>query len=149
MESISKFKLHPQKEAGDINQSKLFFLDKPVCCEVAGSYLEAQYQCSLGFLLMTTEDVLYEEALHITLLSVDLKVLDTVELSHSYAPGLVRDLHIINRNTLDFTFFGNDCWRLTVFDSPKRWPAKQLIAGIADCWKRLLNKGYLGLQRLD
>ena len=149
MESISKFELLPRRRSDKPLSSNVVFAGKPVHCKLAGSCLDAQYQCTLGFLLMSNEDTPYEEGLHITLLSPSLDVLDTIEISHAYAPGSIRNLRIVGKNSLEFTFFGGDNWRLTILTSPQRWSFNQLKPGVAHRWKRLLWKGHLSLRRLD
>ena len=149
MEPIDDFELVPERTDDSALPSKLMFAGKPVPGAFAGTHLDAQYRCSLGFLLISNEDSPYEEALHITLLSPGLEVLDTLEMSHPYAPGLVRDLRIAGEDSLEFTFFGGDNWRLTVLASPRRWSLDQLTPGVAHRWRRLLRKGNLSLRRLD
>ena len=100
--------------------------------------MDAQFQFALGFLLISNESTSYEEALHFTLLSPNFTILDTLEMSHAYAPGSLHNLRITENDALEFTFFGGDNWRL-----------KQLQLGVARCWRRLLQKGYLSLTRLD
>ena len=125
------------------------FDGKLLRCGLAGLYLDAQYRCSLGFLLLSNEDTPYEESLHITLLSPDFDVLDTLEISYSYASGTVRNLKVAGENSLEFSFFGGDKWRLTILESPQRWSVNQLTSGVTHRWKRLFWKGYLNLRRLD
>lgn len=149
MESIAEFELLPRRRDDRPLSSNVVFAGKPVLCELAGSRLDAQYRCSIGFLLIANEDTPYEEALHITLLSHDLDVLDTLEMSHPYAPGSIRDLRIVGENSLEFIFFGGDNWRLTVLASPRRWSLNQLTPGVAHRWRRLVWKGNLSLIRSD
>jgi len=149
MESITEFELLPQQEKDGRLFSKVLFAGKLIPYEISGICLAAQYRCSMGFLLITDEDTPYEEGLHITLLSRELGVLDTVELSHSYTPGSIRNLRIVDENVLEFTFFGGDNWRLTVLSSPQRWSLSQLTPGVVHRWRRLINKGNLSLLRMD
>lgn len=154
MESIADFELTARQGddgAGDdgAGPSALTYRGKPAPVEIAGSVLDAQYRCSPGFLLISNEDSPYEEGLHITLLSPGLAVLDRLEMSHAYAPGLLRDLRIAGEDALEFSFFGGDSWRLTVLANPRRWSPGQLTPGVAQRWRRLLRKGYLDLRRLD
>ena len=149
MKSISKFELLPQRRDDITLPPNVVFDGKLMDCELAGSYLDAQFQCSLGFLLISNEDSPYEEGLHITLLSPNLDVIDALEITHAYAPGSIRNLQIVGENSLEFTFFGGDNWRLTILASPQRWSLNQLTPGVGHRWKRLLKKGYLNLRRLD
>ena len=149
MKAISKFELFPQKIGKKNLPANVAFAGKALHCQLAGSDLDAQFQFALGFLLISNESTSYEEALHFTLLSPNFTILDTLEMSHAYAPGSLHNLRITENDALEFTFFGGDNWRLTILKSPRRWPLKQLQPGVARCWRRLLQKGYLSLTRLD
>jgi len=149
MKAISKFKLFPQKIGKKNLPANVAFAGQALHCQLAGSDLDAQFQFALGFLLISNESTSYEEALYFTLLSPNFTILDTLEMSHAYAPGSLRNLRITENDALEFTFFGGDNWRLSIFESPQRWPLKQLQPGVTRRWRRLLQKGYLSLTRLD
>ncbi|SJN56205.1 hypothetical protein VR7878_01651 [Vibrio ruber DSM 16370] len=90
--------------------------------ELSGKILEAQYKTDAGYyLLFLTEDVPYEEALHIYLLDQSLKIIESLELSAEYTAGILRDIQVIEKNKIRFFFFDNDqSWQLEVLQAPKR-----------------------------
>lgn len=112
--------------------------------EVSGKILEAQYGVNDHFLLFTTEDCPFEEALHIYYLSPQLEVLDALELSAMYTGGMLGDLAVDNGNAIRFSFFEKDeSWTLKVLPKPEyaffnhRHPVKRKMPFYRKSWLKL------------
>ena len=81
---------------------------------IDGIDLGGQYAYDDDYLLWTTYDVPYEELLHVTLLSADLRIFDKVQLGAPYTPGILSNLAITSPDSIGFSFFGGDRWRLQI-----------------------------------
>lgn len=149
MEAISKFRLDPKEPTNVDAGSDLLAEDNKSLASLPGIRLCAQYQCDLGYLIVTDEDCPYEEALHITLLSHDYKRVDSLSLGHIYASGIFKQTTSELPSTLEFSFFGGDHWRLTFEDPPKPWPIRLMVPGIMRRWRRRFKKHHIHLVRLD
>lgn len=115
--------------------------------ELDGLVLEAQFACGERHLVFTTEDVPYEECLHIHLLDARLQVLDHLALSAWYSPGILQRLEIAGPRRLSFAFFGADeRWCLTVSDAAcwRPWFGRHPVQRRAGFWRRR----WLQLERL-
>jgi hypothetical protein len=130
-------------------QSELLEDGTATITRVPGIILEAQYKCGDRYLLFTTENIPYEEALHILLLDQRLRRLDDVELSHPFAGGILADLQPAGETQVRFSFFGADLWELTVLSVPRRLKARESPVGIKARLRRLLTPRYLVLERLS
>lgn len=146
MQTTSKIELN-RTGSDDVIESDVIHAGNTVGCKVAGSHLEGQFICQHGFLVLATEDTPYEESLHIHLLSRDFVLIDSVELSHGYTSGLYKLLQH-TEDSLEFSFFGGDVWKLSVFDHPQRWSFDQMEAGVRNSWRRMVTKHYLNLNRI-
>jgi hypothetical protein len=146
---ISEFSLESLHEGSSDSgqQSRLHFGRQPVTTAVSGTVLEAQYRCGDCYLLLLTEDTPYEEALHVYLVNPEFEILDVVELGIPYKLGLLTDVRVAGDRRLQFSFFGNDLWQLTVLEDPRRSPPL-LKSPARRPWPRLLAKKHLELVRL-
>ena len=117
MEEIKDFSIVDLEE--EFPRSELVWKGTLPGLIVDGVWLEKQYKVTPGYLLLLTDDCPFEERLSIYLLSEDMRVLDSMELSLIYHMGILRDIKIESSNELTFTFFGEDCWRLGVRRSPR------------------------------
>jgi hypothetical protein len=116
---------------------------------VPGVTLEAQYEAPAWQLLFTTENIPFEEALHITLLDRQFARLDHVELSHPFTPGAVTGLEASDgADRVKFSFFGGDLWEVTVLRVPRRLARREAPTGVKARLKRLLMPRYLAVERL-
>lgn len=148
MHAIDDFTLTAAGSFSDVPHSTASHRTIHPACVVAGLELEGQYKLGNRFLLLATENSPYEEALHVTLLGANLDVIDTLSLSHHDSPGLVRDLEITENNSIQFSFFGDDLWLLTILDQPERWAWNQISTGVIHGYSRLFKKGYLNMRRI-
>jgi hypothetical protein len=147
MRKIAQFEIRPvPAAAGDRSAGRLVFDGRPVGTVVRGACLDAQFALDSGYLLMTTEDIPYEEMLWISLLGSDFDLRDVLELGAPYAPGILRGVQVIADDGLEFSFFGNDRWRLTISDV--RMP--RLVALLAQAFgiSRPSSRRYMRLTRL-
>ncbi len=115
--------------------------------ELLGKTLEAQYCIGGNFVILMTLDCLLEESLLIYYLDSDLKLLDSLELSAIYIPGIVTNLAIINPDKIQFSFFGDELWTLKILSSPKyifssnRYPVKRRRGIFRKNWLSLKAEG--------
>lgn len=146
MERIELFGLDPDPNE-DAPRSRLVFRGELTPQRVAGVTLEAQFRINDKYLLLVTEDVPYEEALHVYLLDDRLRILDELELSNTYTPGILRDLRVIAADELEFAFFGEDRWRLQVYDAPRRRLIGNPFAPVKRLNRSLFAARYIDLTR--
>jgi len=130
-------------------RSKLLFDGAATGTTVPGVVLEAQYGCDPLYLLLTTENIPYEEALHILLLDQRFRVLDHLELSHAFAPGTLTDVEQGGDGRLRFSLFGGDRWELEVLPAPRRLRLDEAPTGVRGRMRRLLAPRRLAITRLQ
>ncbi len=151
MQSVDCFSLSPNPVGQSQNKAVSEIMNQgiPTGQTIQGSELEAQYAIDDRFLILTTENCPYEEALHIHLLDRQFEILDYLELAQVYSPGILGKIHVSAENCLEFTFFGQERWRLTVLRSPKpgffRWTRRVTRFPGWRFWARR----YLDLELLD
>ena len=95
-------------------KARVVAANEPTGTTLDGCVLEAQYRCTQGFLLLTSDNTPYEEGLHIRLLDAHFRVNDAVDLRQVYHSAAVRDLKVIGDDALAFSFFGDDRWHLYI-----------------------------------
>jgi hypothetical protein len=136
MESVQKFRAEPAKDG---ERSRLIS-EEGLSVEVEGVTLEAQFLCSRGYLVITSDDNPYEEILHFYLLNEPGQVLDELSLGQMYHPGILRNVVPHADDRLDFSFFGSERWRLAILDRPFREPPH--------LFSSMRRKGWWGLHLL-
>lgn len=95
-------------------------------CPVPGSMLEHQFSVETGYIVFLVEDCPYEEALHILYLDKALHILDWIELSAWFSPGVVDHVTIAGPRELQFSFFSADeRWRLRLLPRARRSPWRE------------------------
>ncbi len=114
MDAIDQFRLEPL--APDTVRSRL--TGGASALELEGQVLEAQFRCPLGYLLITSDGIPFEEALHFYLLDRNGSVLDGLSLGSAYHSGILSRLGV-RGDELEFSFFGKERWRLSVLSSPR------------------------------
>jgi hypothetical protein len=145
--SVTRFSLVPEQLPSPV-RSELTLDGAPTGRRVPGIQLLAQYSFGDRFLLLLDEDCPYEGYLYILLLGPSLATIEQRELGLVWgAPGFVADLGVDAPNALEFTFFGNDRWRLAVLAAPRliwadwnRPPTRQ--------WRKLLARRWLALDQI-
>jgi len=153
MRVSSRFKLEPVDEPG---KSRLVVDGHPTPTLVTGIDLEAQFDCRAGSLLLLTQDSPYEESLHMLLVApgaktaqqIPIEILDELILGGAYTPGILTEVAVAGENSLEFSFFGKDRWRVTAHANPR--PA--ISGALTSMGKRplgyALRKRYLELESL-
>ena len=134
-----------QKEDGPA--SELLVNDQSTGVVLPGVTLEAQYRFGDRYLLFTTENVPYEEALHILLLDQGFRRLDHIELSHPFAEGTLSDVRARDAQ-VQFSFFGGDFWELSVAPRPRHLARSECPVGVKGRLRRLLTPRFLVLRRI-
>ncbi len=92
-----------------------------------GTVLEACVQHGNQYLLFLTDDIPFEDSLHIHLLDEDLNRIDTVTLGAPYTTGHFRNLKCEDSGGITFEFFGDCVWEIVVL--PKKRLRLPLISG--------------------
>ncbi len=98
--------------------SELMMAGAPTGKVLDGVILEAALTWGPYLLLFVTDDVPYEEILHIYLLDKDLNTQDTAWLGAMYCTGVFSDLDAAGANTVRFRFFGGLAHTLTLLPKP-------------------------------
>ncbi|MDP3228626.1 MAG: hypothetical protein Q8N13_11705 [Acidovorax sp.] len=100
--------------------------------QVPGAVLEAAAQWQSFTLLFTTDDVPYEEFLHIHLLDAQLNLLDSATVGGMYSTGSFSLLESTEPDTLRFRFIGDTDWSVQVLPAPGfRVPLLSEPAGVS------------------
>lgn len=86
--------------------------------QVPGAVLEAAAQWQSFTLLFTTDDVPFEELLHIHLLDAQLNLLDSATVGGMYSTGSFSLLESAEPDTLRFRFIGDTDWSVQVLPEP-------------------------------
>ena len=94
---------------------------------VEGTVLEAAVACGERYLVFTTDDVPYEEVLHINLLDHALHTVDAASIGAPYSTGSFRALELAPPNEVHFRFMGDTRWTVELFTAA-RWT----IAALSD-----------------
>lgn len=148
MTPITNFSLRPLPAVEhETPKSRLVFDGEPLDLVLEGIVLEGQFRCRHGYLLLTTEDVPYEEGLHMTLVDPAWRVLDQLEASLPYNPGIVKDMAVADEDELRFEFMGQ-VWSLAVLPRPRRLP-QGAVPAVHRPWQRLFTARYLKLERVE
>jgi hypothetical protein len=105
-------------------RSELLLRGQPTHRVVDGAVLEAAVGWGDDYVVFTTDDIPYEESLHISLLDRALHLQDTATISAPYGTGAFAALALVPPSTVRFRFLGEQSWQLDVFDRPRLcWPA--------------------------
>lgn len=102
---------------GDMSRCVLLRDGVPVGQRLPGAILEAALQCQDHYLLFITDDVPYEEALHIVLLDAQWHTIDRATLSGPYTTGSFTGLNLHAPSTVRFRFFGDTDWELELLSA--------------------------------
>jgi len=86
--------------------------------QVRGAVLEAAAQWQSFTLLLTTDDIPFEELLHIHLLDAQLQLLDSATVGGMYSTGSFSLLESAEPDTLRFRFIGDTDWSVQVLPEP-------------------------------
>ena len=114
MEEIKKFYLKV-----NANESHQLEFEQKICeLNILGVALEKQYKLENGsFLLFSTDNCAFEEQLHLTLISKDFKLLDSIDLGLEYVSGILENVQVLNTQTIEFDFFPKNRYRVFINNS--------------------------------
>jgi hypothetical protein len=79
---------------------------------IGGAVLEAALRWDDFTLMFLTNDIPFEDTLHIYLLDDALNIVDSARLGAMYATGIFGDLDLTQSDTVRFRFFGGIVWTL-------------------------------------
>ncbi|MEL0659450.1 hypothetical protein V6255_09905 [Psychromonas arctica] len=143
MQEIEKFNL---KENIKENY-QLEFEEKRVSLTISGAIIEKQYKLEDGsFLLFSTDNCAFEEQLHLTLISHDLKCIDKVDLGLEYVSGTLDNIQVINNHSIEFDFFPNTRYQIFVNNSGRHFFTNLLSE--VHYSKPIISKKYLKIAKL-
>ena len=143
MEVVDRFRVTPL--GPDTLRSRLIGPEGPVM-EVEGQLIEMQFSTPEGYLVVTSDGNPYEETVHFYLLDRDGQFRDGISLGRMYHSGILDDISV-GDETLEFSFFGKDRWRLSI----RKSPGPMLFPNPFSCIRTIkgrLRRHYLQLERL-
>lgn len=114
MRVIEEFSVVPAEpaRANAPSECAVFRDGKAVGVLVPGRGLETAVETATGWLLFTTDDVPFEEGLHLSLLDRQFRLVDRATLLWPNSTGTFRDLRIDSDTMLSFRFFGGSPWQV-------------------------------------
>ncbi|MEN4602460.1 hypothetical protein ABEG90_07555 [Pantoea agglomerans] len=121
MEQIASVKLIEKSKASDFRQatSEVIVGDKPTGITIDGQVLDAAVKVdSDRYILFTTDDVIFEESLTVTLISLSQGKLESLQIGNEYSSGSFEQLSV-HDEYIRFNFIGHSAWVIKVNGSPK------------------------------
>jgi len=121
MEQIASVKLIEKSKASDFIQatSEVTVGDKQTGITIDGQVLEAAIKVdSDRYILFTTDDVIFEESLTVTLISLSQGKLESLQIGNEYSSGSFEQLSV-HDEYIRFNFIGHSAWVIKVNGSPK------------------------------
>ncbi|VAW67657.1 hypothetical protein MNBD_GAMMA09-1484 [hydrothermal vent metagenome] len=93
-------------------KSRVFINNTRTDCIIDGAILECCIKYDGHYLAFMTEDIPYEDSLHISLLDKELTILDQASLSWIYTTGTFKLIALDEPDTVTFRFFDELAWRI-------------------------------------
>ena len=125
MKQTASVKLVEKSKASDFRQatSEAIVGDKPTGITIDGQVLEAAVKVdSDRYILFTTDDVIFDESLTVTLISLSKGKLESLQIGNEYSSGSFEQLSV-HDEYICFNFIGHSVWVIKVNGSPKlRFP---------------------------
>jgi len=122
MQKVSMFSLAPRSQGEDLfPDSQLLLQGYPTGKTLKGRKLVDQFALGERYVLITDNDHLFEEVLHIYLLDLELNLLDEMDVSRPFTPG-VYQLCSHDDTQIQFRFFDEGVWTLRVHQQPQPRP---------------------------
>jgi hypothetical protein len=119
-----------------VPESEIILRGTPTGKTVNGAVLEAAVAWEDFYLLLTTDDIPFEEKLNMSLFDQHLNLLDSAALGGMYTTGSFRLLDMIEPNIISFRFIGDTDWRIELFDAPFfAWPFLSDPQGVSRKWR--------------
>ena len=146
LQKVSLFSISAQPEGqGPSHRSQLLLQGHPTGKILKGQKLVDQFALGDRYVLITDNDNLFEEVLHIYLLDLELNQLDQMDVCQPYTPGIYQ-LCGHNDTQIQFRFFDEGVWTLQVRHDPQprplnysNFPARRPL--------KLWGQQYLSLNR--
>ena len=121
MEQVHSVKLVEISQASEYRQvrSEVIISGEPTGILVDGQVLEAAIKTDADeYLLFTTDDVMFEEFLTMTLISVRKGMLEWLYLGNEYSSGTFEKL-TVKENSIQFSFTGDTGWTINILANPQ------------------------------
>lgn len=121
MEQTLSVKLVEESKATDFQQavSEVVIDNIPTGITIKGQVIEASVKVDNDrYILFTTDDVIFEEFLTVTLISLSQGIVESLQVGNEYSSGSFEALSV-NHKTIEFNFIGGSVWTIKVNDTPK------------------------------
>jgi hypothetical protein len=100
-------------------RSNLLHDGTPTSLLLNGVVLEAALRWRDCYVLFVTDDVPFEDALHIYLLDANFHLLDSATLASIYSTGSFAAMQLLPPNRVSFHFFGDANWEVELLPEPQ------------------------------
>lgn len=111
LENISVKAVNSESE-GERPRCEIFLNDKPTGKFVSGAFIEAAFQWGDWYLLLLTNDFIFEETLDVHLLNKHFEIVDSATLGWFYVSGVFQAPVLIQPNIVQFRFIGDVDWNV-------------------------------------
>ncbi|PCI51357.1 MAG: hypothetical protein COB51_01955 [Moraxellaceae bacterium] len=119
-EQMLSIKVIEQNNDSEVERSRVTINGKTTPSALKGAVLETCIQVKGFHLLFMTDDVLYEDMLHLHLINEDLSLIDSVTIGSIYSTGSFKLLGLVEPNTIKFSFIGGVEWSVQAFEKKQR-----------------------------
>jgi len=114
---VERFHLGPPDR--DRGVAPLLDADGSTVGLVDGGVLDAQFAVADGYLVITEDEDPWENSLYLSLFSRGLERIDRVRLGIPYNGGTLRLRRVGPAEDLEFSFYGEEVWHVTVCPRPR------------------------------
>ena len=122
LQKVSLFSVAPKSAVPGLSpQCQLLLQSYPTGKTLKGHKLVDQFALGERYVLITDNDNLFEEVLHIYLLDLELNLLDEMDISRPFTPG-VYQLCSHDDTRIQFRFFDEGVWTLRIHQQPQPRP---------------------------
>ncbi|PWF21448.1 hypothetical protein [Corticimicrobacter populi] len=113
-----------------------------------GRQLDACVATPLHYILFLSNDLIYDERLHIYLVDTQATVLDQARLGALDTAAFLSELTMDSAERIQFSFFGGDCWEILLHETPRSvW--NSLFSGSPWVWRPRLRRRYFDLRSVE
>jgi len=151
IETITTYGVIPPCDAHDLEtilpSCELIIDGEETRHRIKGCWLEAAFQCDIGYLVFLTNDCPFEERLCIHLLDLSGKPLDSASIFWIYYTGNFRDWQIYQPDKLSFRFSGDVRWTIQIL--PKFGFRIPIFSEPAGAWRQWGFKRHFKITRVD
>jgi len=105
------------------------------------------------YIVFVVDDALTEESLRMAYISESMALLDQIQITSLYSAGSLDNLAVIDDCAIEFSFFSDERWRLTVHRIPKLvvtlpWGLSKNTRGVLSSVSDTVRRRHLELRRL-